>query len=86
MPELSYGSHMFQDLVEAEMVYCAIWNNQNTLAFCPEFLLDHPDRFPDICPEHPELAGMITVREHSGLTFIFDAVSNHAVCGKIRKE
>ena len=24
MPELSYGSHMFQDLVEADILYCAL--------------------------------------------------------------
>ena len=85
MPELSYGSHMFQDLVEAEMIYCAIWNNPKTLAFRPELLLDQPDLFLKICPESPELAGMITVRESKGFTFVFDAVYNHAMCGKIRK-
>ena len=25
MPELSYGSHMFQDLVEARILYGAVW-------------------------------------------------------------
>lgn len=85
MPELSYGSHMFQDLVEAEMIYCAIWNNQKTLSFRPELLLDQPDIFLKICPEYPELAGMISVRESRGFTFVFDAVSNHAMCGKIQE-
>ncbi len=85
MPELSYGSHMFQDLVEAEMIYCAIWNNQKTLSFRPELLLDQPDIFLKICPEYPELAGMISVRESKGFTFVFDAVSNHAMCGKIQE-
>lgn len=85
MPELSYGSHMFQDLVEAEMIYCAIWNNQKTLSFRPELLLDQPDTFLKICPEYPELAGMISVRESKGFTFVFDAVSNHAMCGKIQE-
>lgn len=85
MPELSYGSHMFQDLVEAEMIYCAIWNNQKTLSFRPELLLDKPDIFLKICPEYPELAGMISVRESKGFTFVFDAVSNHAMCGKIQE-
>ena len=27
MPELSYGSHMFQDLVEAGIFYCALWRD-----------------------------------------------------------
>lgn len=32
MPELSYGSHMFQDLVEAEIIYGAIWNDKKNTA------------------------------------------------------
>lgn len=82
MPELSYGSHMFQDLVEAEIIYCAIWNDKKTLAFHPELLSEVPDIFSEICPDHPDLTGMITVRENTGLTFLFDAVSNHAICGE----
>ena len=38
MPELSYGSHMFQDMVEAEMTYSAIWNDPRTLQYAPELL------------------------------------------------
>ncbi len=37
-PELSYGSHIFQDLVEAEILYTAIFNNEKTLHFSPEKL------------------------------------------------
>ena len=32
MPELSYGSHMFQDLVEAWILYGAVYNDQRNLA------------------------------------------------------
>jgi hypothetical protein len=32
-PELSYGSHIFQDLVEAEILYTAIFCNEKTLHF-----------------------------------------------------
>ena len=35
-PELSYGSHIFQDLVEAEILYTAVFNNSKTLHFAPE--------------------------------------------------
>ena len=37
-PELSYGSHIFQDLVEAEILYTAVFNNENTIHFHPEKL------------------------------------------------
>ena len=42
-PELSYGSHIFQDLVEAEILYTAVFHNEKTLHFSPEKLKDCPD-------------------------------------------
>lgn len=80
-PELSYGSHMFQDLVETEILYGAIWNNEKTVSYHPAYLDGAPDLFAEICPEFPELAGMIQVREPRSLTYWLDSVSNHAVCG-----
>jgi pyruvate,water dikinase len=83
MPELSYGSHMFQDLVEAEILYGAIWNNEKTLCYNPDFLEEEKDRFSSICLKYPELAGMIRVKETENLYYWMDAVSNHGVCGSL---
>ena len=80
-PELSYGSHMFQDLVETEILYGAIWNNEKTVSYNPAYLDGAPDLFAEICPEFPELSGMIQVREPRSLTYWLDSISNHAVCG-----
>ena len=38
-------------------------------------------RLRQICPERPELAQMVQVREADDLYFWLDAISNHAVCG-----
>ena len=40
-PELSYGSHIFQDLVEAEILYTAVFGNQKTIVFAPEKLSEY---------------------------------------------
>lgn len=82
MPELSYGSHMFQDLVEAEILYGAVFNNNKTLRYDPELFAGLPDLFEAICPDRPELKGMIQVREVENVVYVLDAVSNHAVCGR----
>ncbi|NCB91997.1 MAG: phosphoenolpyruvate synthase [Clostridia bacterium] len=82
MPELSYGSHMFQDLVEAEILYGAIWNNEKTLQYDMEYLEEYEDLFEKICPEFPELKGIIQVREPKNLNYWMDAVSNHGICGR----
>ncbi len=83
MPELSYGSHMFQDLVEAEILYGAIWNNAKTLQYHPEILESGTDIFTDICPEYSHMKGMIKVQEVQDMWYWTDAVSNHAVCGSV---
>lgn len=37
-PELSYGSHIFQDLVEAQILYTAMFPGEKTIHFQPELL------------------------------------------------
>ena len=82
MPELSYGSHMFQDLVEAEIIYGAIFNNEKTVEYNPELFYEIPDIFSKICPEYPELVQIVQVREVENCYFWLDSVSNHGICGK----
>ena len=50
MPELSFGSHMFQDLVEAEIYYGALFENEKKLEYNKEMLYDHPNILRDINP------------------------------------
>ena len=45
-PELSYGSHIFQDLVETGILYTAVFSNEKTKVFAPEKL----EQFSDITP------------------------------------
>ncbi|MCR4901532.1 MAG: PEP/pyruvate-binding domain-containing protein [Butyrivibrio sp.] len=42
-PELSYGSHIFQNLVEAEILYTAVFSGSKTLQFAPELLTNAKD-------------------------------------------
>ena len=37
-PELSYGSHIFQDLVESDILYTAIFSGKKTKFYAPEKL------------------------------------------------
>lgn len=80
-PELSYGSHMFQDLVEAEIFYGAIWNNEKTRVYRPESLEQCPNLLGEICPEFETLSEMVRAYETDGLCLWQDAVSGRAVCG-----
>ena len=64
-PELSYGSHMFQDLVEANILYTAVFRNEHTIHYSPEML----KKSRDISGEFDgglELADIVRVCDVSG--------------------
>ena len=86
MPELSYGSHMFQDLVEANIFYCAVWNDKRTVLYNPGLLSGLPNRFLDYCPGMESLAHMFRVTEPEGLHFWLDPVKNKAECGFLSRQ
>ena len=48
MPELSFGSHMFQDLVEAEIYYGALFENEKKIEFNRDMIYDYPNILKDI--------------------------------------
>ena len=81
MPELSYGSHLFQDLVEADIFYSAVWNDRRTPVYEEHFFQDLPDRFPAICPNMPELFSMFRVTEPLDLYYWNDVMSGQTLCG-----
>ena len=64
-PELSYGSHIFQDLVEAEILYTAVFNNEKTLKYSPEMLKAFPDRVREF-EGGEELSDIVHVYDVSG--------------------
>jgi len=79
-PELSYGSHMFQDLVEADIYYGAVFEDDRTLVYAPTSVdgvecraLEDGD--PDLCDI------VFAVRSSSGPIKLFhDALRNETLC------
>ncbi len=64
-PELSYGSHMFQDLVEADILYTAVFANEKTIRFAPE-LLPEMREISSQFDEERSLGGIVKVYDVSG--------------------
>lgn len=86
MPELSYGSHMFQDLVEADIFYCALWGDQRTVWYQESFFRDEPDLFPVICPDRKNLAHMFRVSEPKNLWYWNNERTGETLCGILADE
>ena len=80
-PELSYGSHIFQDLVEAEILYTAAFLDKNkTKRFCPEMLERYPDLAGDFADDH-KVFRIVHVYDVSGkgLKVYNDIANEHLV-------
>ena len=79
MPELSYGSHIFQDLVEAEILYSAVFETGTTRTFAPEIIKKCPNRIADFIPaaeKYAEIIGLYEVTEKP-CELYFDMQTKH---------
>ena len=65
-PELSYGSHIFQDLVEAQILYTAVFEGKQTKEYHPEKLTKLPNLLTELLPEHRKLNEVIRILDVSG--------------------
>ncbi|MBP5555701.1 MAG: phosphoenolpyruvate synthase [Lachnospiraceae bacterium] len=75
-PELSYGSHIFQDLVEAQILYTAVFNNSGTLRFAPDILNGCPDLISSF-EDAVMLADIVHVYDVSGAqSRVYNDISN----------
>ena len=77
-PELSYGSHIFQDLVEADILYTAVFANEKTLHFSPDKLVGHRDIIRDFAENKDdcEIIKAFDLKD-CGCTLFYDLEKNH---------
>lgn len=80
MPELSYGSHFFQDLVEMQIFYVAIFAGEQGVVFNPRYVLDNKNILQEICPYSRDLSDIIFVCKSSDLQIYSDVVTQSVLC------
>jgi hypothetical protein len=68
LPDLSFGTHFFQDLVEADIRYIPIYPDEHGTVFQEAFLRDSPNILPRLLPEFTELADTLRVIDVPGAT------------------
>lgn len=74
MPELSFGSHFFLDLVEANIFYAALFDGLD-----PRLLAGRPNLFGSLLPDESEYAGVIGVYDLP-LRLMADLTAQRLVC------
>jgi len=84
MPELSFGTHFFQDLVETQIFYVALFPGNEGVVFNRELLELAPNSLAKLLPSHDKWDPVIKVIDLADLrqTLWLDAdlVSNNLVC------
>ena len=77
-PELSYGSHIFQDLVEAHILYTAVFSDKKTIAFHPE-LLKQAENIISSVPQGAKWKDVVWLADVSGRNCVLyhDLANDH---------
>jgi hypothetical protein len=80
-PEVSYGTHFFQDLVEADIVIAPLFPDDPNTFFNEAFLLDSQNILRDIAPEFKDCKDVVrvihvpSVRNSQFLHFYMDVLN-----------
>jgi len=80
MPELSYGSHFFQDLVETGIFYMAVFDGQKDVLFHPEYILKRENLLNSILPQSSQFSDVIQIAKTEGMELFSDIVTQIILC------
>ncbi len=80
MPELSYGSHFFQDLVESGIFYAAIFDGQEGVVFHPDRVLERENVLPSLLPDGAQARDVIHIAKTDGMELFSDILSQTLLC------
>lgn len=85
VPDVSFGTHFFQDLVEAGIRYLPLFPGEPDVVFDDGFLREAPNALGELLPEYAHLAGAVRVidvpRSTGGLVLrvLMNADANQAL-------
>lgn len=82
MPELSFGTHFFQDLVEGDIFYVALFSDKPGTFFNRARLDEMPNALAKVLPESSKYANVVKLclTDAHGLRIISDVTSQKVVC------
>lgn len=80
MPELSYGSHFFQDIVESGIFYVAIFEGQEGVVFNPDRILEKENILESVLPEGSRFSNVIHISQTTGMEIFSDIVTQKLIC------
>ncbi len=79
-PDLSFGSHFFQDIVESGIFYAAIFGDSESVTFRPRLVLDRPNLLEQSVPGSEALVDVVHLARLEGLTLYADVNTQRLIC------
>jgi hypothetical protein len=88
MPELSFGTHFFQDLVETKIFYIALFPEKKEVVFNDKWFAQFENMFAKLMPQSSKYKDIIGVYDVSakGLRIMSDVVSQKVICFSSQKK
>jgi len=82
IPDLSFGTHFFQDLVETDIFYMAIYPEKEKVFFNTSWLESLPNRLLDLLPQEGRYAEVVRVYDvrEKDLRLVSDVVNQKLIC------
>ena len=79
-PELSYGSHFFQDLVESGIFYVAVFSADKENVFSPTYVTARDNMFAQFMGTDPRFSDVIHVAKTTPMCVYSDVSSQGVLC------
>ena len=82
MPDLSFGTHFFQDLVEGDIFYIALFPKKEEVTLNKDLFAKMPNLLADVMPESEKYAHVVKVysTEKEKLQIMCDILSQKVIC------
>jgi hypothetical protein len=82
IPELSYGTHFFQDLVETKIFYVALFPGDDNVIFDEHYVKALPNHLDEIVPDAHSYRDIVKVYdvEKTTIQIVADVVSQQVMC------
>ncbi len=82
MPELSFGTHFFQDLVETDIFYIALFPGKEKVVFNESLFQKFPNQIKTVLPDENKYNDIVSLYEFENgqLQVICDIISQKIVC------
>jgi hypothetical protein len=86
LPEVSFGTHFFQDLVENQIIYMPLYPDDPASDFREDFFARAPNALPDLLPEAEGYAALVKVIDVAATTHgwraqvVADPAARSALC------